>query len=113
MEIKITLLFIVIDMISGVVKAFKNKNFKSNVMRRGLFHKSAFVIIIALAMLCDYAQSFIDLGFNVPLTKAVCIYIVICEIGSVLENLKSINPELITKKVTQYFNVSEENKNEW
>ncbi len=104
MTVKITLMFILLDMLSGVIKAFKNKNFKSSIMRQGLFHKSAFIVIIGLAMLCDYSQKFIDLGFNVPLTKVVCIYLIICEISSVLENLKAINPELISDRIMKYFN---------
>ena len=103
MVVKLTLLFILVDMITGIIKAIKNHDFKSSVMREGLFHKTAFIIVIALAFLCDYAQKYIDLGFNIPLTKAVCIYIIICEIGSVLENLKDINHELMSDKINKYF----------
>ena len=109
MIVKITMLFILLDMLSGIIKALKNKNFKSSVMRQGLFHKSAFVVIIALAILCDYAQTFVNLGFSVPLTKAVCIYLILCEIGSVLENLKAINPELISDTIMKYFRSEDKN----
>ena len=33
--------FIAMDCITGIVKAIKNKNFSSSIMREGLFHKAS------------------------------------------------------------------------
>jgi hypothetical protein len=63
-------------------------------MREGLFHKMALIIFIALAVFCDYGQQYLDIGFKLPITNAVLIYISIMEIGSCKENLNKMNPEI-------------------
>lgn len=99
----ITGAFIILDFITGLIKAFKNKKFTSSVMREGLFHKSGSILIILLGTLVDYAQKFIDLGVNIPVATTICIYIVLMEIGSIVENLGEINPRIIPNKIQGYF----------
>lgn len=86
--------FIALDVISGVISAIKAKTWTSTKMREGLFHKVAIILFIALAILCDYGQRFINLGFSIPLVNSVLIYVGIMEIGSIGENVVKINPEL-------------------
>jgi ABC-type uncharacterized transport system permease subunit len=71
-------------------------------MREGLFHKMAIIIFIALAILCDYGQHYLNLGFKISLTTGALVYICFMEIGSTGENIIKINPEL-TKKVKELF----------
>lgn len=99
----ITAAFIALDMVTGLVKAFKEKNYTSSVMREGLFHKIGSVICIAFAALVDYAQGFLDLGVSVPMTIGVCTYIVLMEIGSIIENVTAINPNILPKKLKACF----------
>jgi toxin secretion/phage lysis holin len=99
----ITAAFIVLDIISGAIKAIKSKTWSSTVMREGLFHKMGFVIIVALAVICDYGQQYLQLGFTIPLVSGVCAYIILTEIGSVIENVAVINPELIPDKLRSIF----------
>lgn len=99
----VTACFIVFDLVSGLIKAFKDKSYNSSVMREGLYHKCGSIMIIALAVLIDYAQKFLDLGFTLPITISVCVYIVLMEIGSIVENVGTINPELMSEKLKQYF----------
>ena len=49
-------MFILLDMISGVMQAIKNKNVSSTVMRDGLIHKLTFVMAVALAYTCEYGM---------------------------------------------------------
>jgi len=42
--------FIALDMLTGIVKAFKEKNFTSSVMREGLFHKCGSIITVVFAV---------------------------------------------------------------
>ena len=86
--------FIAFDVITGLLYAVKRKKWKSSIMREGLFHKMALIIFIALAVFCDYGQQFLDLGFKLPITNAVLVYISIMEIGSCKENLDKLNPEI-------------------
>lgn len=96
-------LFILFDLATGLTKAFKNKVFTSSTMREGLFHKSASIFVVALATLVDYAQTMIDLGCDLPVTETVCTYIIVMEIGSVIENLGAINPNLIPENIKKLF----------
>ena len=99
----ITAAFIALDMITGLVKAFKKKEYTSSVMREGLFHKIGSVICVVFASLVDFAQGYLDLGVSVPVTAAVCGYIVMMEIGSIIENVAIINPNILPKKMKSFF----------
>lgn len=95
--------FIVLDFITGIVKALKQKNFNSSVMREGLFHKSASILCVLLGVLVDYAQTLVDLGFSVPCATAICTYIILMEFASIAENLGQINPNLLPEKLREHF----------
>ena len=95
--------FIAFDMLTGLVKAFKGKEYCSSVMREGLFHKLGSILCMTFATLVDYAQKFMDLGVTVPVAIAVCTYIVIMEIGSIIENVCAINPAILPDKIKVYF----------
>lgn len=95
--------FIVLDFITGLCKAFKEKNFTSSLMREGLFHKCASIIWVVFGVLVDYAQTFVDLGVTVPIAGMVCTYIILMECGSIMENLGKINPKIIPQKIREHF----------
>ena len=95
--------FIVFDLLTGIIKAFKNKEYTSSIMREGLFHKCASILCIVLGLMVDYAQTFIDLGLTVPVAAAICSYIILMEIGSIIENVCEINPEIMPEKLKSYF----------
>lgn len=99
----ITGIFILFDMITGLVKAFKQKNYTSTVMREGLFHKFGSVICVGLGVLVDYAQTFVDLGVTLPIASSLCAYIILMEIGSIIENICLINPQIMPDKLKAYF----------
>ncbi len=95
----ITFGFIVLDFMTGLIKACKSSSFKSSVMREGLFHKMGEVLCVALGVLIQYAEGYLNLDINLPVASAVCTYIVLMEIGSASENICAINPELSAKKL--------------
>lgn len=99
----ITAGFILLDLVTGITKAIKEKKFKSSAMREGLFHKIASIICIVFATLIDYAQGYLDLGVTVPMTISVCSYIALMEAGSIIENLAEINPHILPKKLRALF----------
>lgn len=99
----ITGLFIVLDMLTGLIKAFKEKAYTSTVMREGLFHKCGSVLCIIFAVLVDIGQGYLDLGVDVPIVPVVCGYIVLMEIGSIIENVCVINPQILPDKLKEYF----------
>lgn len=95
--------FIILDFVTGLIKAFKQKTFESSVMREGLFHKSALVIVVLLATIMQTASGYLELGITVPLVAPVCAYICLMEFGSIIENLGEINPNLIPEKIRELF----------
>lgn len=99
----VVLVFIVLDVITGIMQAVMNKSLDSTVMRDGLFHKSAFLFAIAFAYACEYGMGYLDLGFEMPIVAAVCVYICMTETVSILENLGKLNPELANSKFMQLF----------
>ena len=99
----ITALFILLDMVTGLIKAFKEKEYTSTIMREGLYHKVGSVLCVGFGVLVDYAQSLVDIGISVPVAISVCAYIIIMEIGSITENVCKINPEIMPEKLKAYF----------
>lgn len=95
--------FILLDLITGLVKAFKEKNYSSSIMREGLYHKVGSVLTIGFGFLVDYAQTIVDLGVTIPVATSVCVYIVLMEIGSIIENVATINPDILPDKIKSYF----------
>lgn len=95
--------FIAMDCITGIIKAVKNKTFSSSIMREGLFHKLGSILAIVLGLFADYAQTVIDLGYSLPIAIPICVYIATMEIGSIIENISAINPQIIPEKLAQFF----------
>ena len=95
--------FIAMDCITGIIKAVKNKAFSSSIMREGSFHKLGSLFAIVLGFFADYAQVVIDLGYSVPIAIPICVYIATMEIGSIIENISAINPQIIPSKLSQFF----------
>lgn len=99
-----TFAFICMDFATGLIKAFKEKNYCSTIMRQGLYHKAGSILCVILGVLVDHAQEFLDLGVSLPVTEGFCGYIVLMEVGSIIENVCKINPEILPDKMKQYFN---------
>ncbi len=95
--------FILLDFVTGLIKAFATSSFSSTKMREGLFHKSGLILVILLGVLVDYAQGYLELGLTLPVAGSVCTYISLMETGSILENVCEINPQLLPTQLRQLF----------
>lgn len=74
--------FSVADFITGYIQALINNDVQSKKMRIGLLHKTLILLVIILSFIIDFA-------FSVKYVSSfVCIYAVVMEITSILENLK-------------------------
>ncbi len=104
--------FIVLDLLTGIVKAFMSKEFTSSIMREGMFHKLGSILCVIFGILVDYAQTVVDLGVTIPVASAVCTYIILMEAGSIIENLCLINPEIMPDKLRSYFSKLSGGENE-
>lgn len=96
---------IVFDVVSGLIKAFALDKVSTTCMRRGLFNKAALLLVVLLAIACDWSTYYIDLGFVLAGTLAtgVTAIIVLMEIMSVLENVVEINPQLADSGIMRFF----------
>lgn len=100
----IVLAFILMDIITGIAQAAKNKTLDSSKMRDGLFHKIGFMFAVVLSCLCEYAMIWLDLGFDIPMIGGVCTFICLTELVSILENIALLAPELSESTFLSYFN---------
>lgn len=87
-QIGATLIFILSDIVTGVISAIIQKNLDSQKMREGLLRKILLIIVVILGFIIEYA-------FKMPyVSKVVCIYIVVMETISMLENMQKAGIEL-------------------
>ena len=107
-----TLLFIAFDFATGFIQAVANKEVKSEKLRQGLFHKCGFVLAIVFGILVEWSLQFVDLGFDVPVAIAVCGYICLTEVTSILENLGKLSPELAQTGFMSIFEQHNPNESE-
>ena len=101
--IVITCVLAAMDYLTGLAKAVKNRDVSSEKMRQGLWHKSAYLLVIMLAEILEHGQQLIDMGFGVPIIIPACVYIIITEVASIIENLGELNPELRSSPILQLF----------
>lgn len=99
----VTCLFMLLDIITGFVKAVVNKTVDSQVMKTGIWHKCGFIMSIVFACLCEISIGYVDMGFAFPMVTAVCGYLIATECVSILENLAKISPELANAKFMGIF----------
>lgn len=82
------LIFFCVDIISGYIQAIINHNVDSQKMRMGLLHKVLLIFIIILSFIIRFA-------FNLNFVSTfVCIYIVLMETVSIMENFKKAGVDL-------------------
>ena len=88
------LIFIVLDVVIGLVKALSTGTYKSLKMREGLFHKIGEILTIGFGILCENAFPYVGIEIKIPIVSTICIYIVLMETGSIVENLAIISPNI-------------------
>lgn len=94
---------VVIDYITGIIGACINGDFSSSKMREGLFHKLTYLIAVVVAYIIEALAVHYDLGFVTGIVVLVCTWIIITEVGSILENLIIINPSLADNSFMSIF----------
>lgn len=87
--------FMLMDILTGFIGSIITHTFSSSKMREGLGHKVLLLCIIAMAVMLEIGGEHIEgLGFTAVTVPVVCVYIIVMEVGSVLENACSAYPEL-------------------
>lgn len=87
------LLFIIIDIITGVARAWRDGEVSSKINREGAGHKFAIILAIVTLFLMEFGL-YVGFGIHFPVIVAAIIFIVAGEILSIIENICLLNPSL-------------------
>lgn len=90
----LVLVFIVLDVVAGTVKAIITKTVSSEIARKGVMHKMGYILAMLMCTLIDIAQTITDLEYTVPLLKLCTGMICTAEIFSLCEHIKELNPDI-------------------
>lgn len=110
MPILIALIFHGIDIVTGLIAAFKEKSIESGKMRDGLFKKIGFIFCYVLAFLIDYYGNYVGLNLGVKVLPIIVLYSVTTEVVSIIENIGRINTDLLPDTLKHLFHIEDGNK---
>lgn len=100
--------FVLLDVVSGLAAAIKNKELSSSVMHEGLYNKLGEVLLLVVAMFVGAILDippFTQLGIPPEVMYLVALYITLMELVSILENICKLNPSLPIAKILAIFNI--------
>lgn len=91
------LILCALDVLTGYAAAMRRGELNSTIMRDGLWNKMGEVFAIVMGKMVEICLSvfggdFIGTDLDVPICTAVCGYIAIYEITSIIENIGKLNP---------------------
>lgn len=103
------LAFCVLDIVTGYVAAMRNGTLNSSVMRNGLWSKSAEVLAVLVSIFVQfgikiYGASFLNVELDIPIITAICAYISLYELTSIVENIGKMN-QAIGEKLIELFGI--------
>lgn len=104
------LALVVIDYITGVIGHTLREGFNSSKMREGLLHKATYGIALVVCVILEQIAQWYDLPlvYMGLLYSLAYVWIALTELGSILENLVLINPDLAEKSFMRIFARREE-----
>lgn len=95
MAILAVLLLILMDWLLGTATALITHSYDSTVARKGIAHKAGELCFVLLAILVDGCiGAGLDLGITSPVLLGTCVYVIVMEVGSILETIGTLNPDL-------------------
>lgn len=95
----VPLVLCVIDIASGYVAAMRTCTVNSTVMFNGMWNKMSevFAIVVGKAVeicISIFGADFVGTELSVPVCTAVCAYLSLYEITSIVENIGKMNPTI-------------------
>lgn len=108
MEAPVYILLIILSVIDYGVGSLAHtlaEGFQSSKMREGLVHKFTYLVVIIVCVIVTQLGKFLDLPYiyGTALEVLAATWIAVTEIGSILENLVLLNPELGDKTFLRIF----------
>lgn len=102
--IGLALVMMLFDIISGFIQAAINGELDSTKMRQGLCHKALLILLICMAFVIQTATTHIgDTGWGFPIVLPCCIYIVVMELTSIIENVAKAYPGFESTPLAKLF----------
>lgn len=97
--IVIPLVLCTVDVASGYIAAMRTGTVNSTFMFNGLWNKMGemFAIVVGKAIeicISIFGTGFVGVQMNIPVCTAVCAYLSLYEITSIVENIGKINPTI-------------------
>lgn len=99
----VALVGIVLDVITGFVKAWFNREVDSSVIREGGKHKISEILIIVFAMYVKKGIVYLNVEIPFNPVMLVCGYITVMECISIIENIGTMNSKCIPPKLSEFF----------
>lgn len=92
----LALIFILLDIVSGILAAAVHGEISSSAMRKGLYHKMAEILLMSVGVVGQISISYTELSGVIPdaIFQSVIVYVVAMELLSILENINKANPKL-------------------
>lgn len=106
--ILVALGFNLLDIVTGIIGAVKNKDMQSSKLRDGIFKKVGYILIYFCAWLVDTQGASIGFDIGIDILPVVIVYIVYTEIVSFCENVSIINPELLPETILNLLHIKKE-----
>lgn len=104
------LALVVIDYITGAIGHTLREGFNSSKMREGLLHKATYGIVLVVCVILEQIAQWYDLPlvYMGLLYSLAYVWIALTELGSILENLVLINPDLSDNSFMHIFDRRDE-----
>lgn len=101
--ITVAVVGILLDVATGFIKAFFEKNVDSSIIRLGGKHKVSELLIILFSFYIQKGFKYISIELPFNPVNLVCGYIVIMECVSILENIGKMNSKCVPAKLSNFF----------
>lgn len=93
----------VVDWLTGIIAAIHTKTVTSHMMKKGLLHKSVYILILVLAAVADILGISGSIGLPFDLSIICATAIIAIECSSILENACTVEPKLADSPIGAIF----------
>ena len=93
----------VVDWLTGIIAAIHTKTVTSHMMKKGLLHKSVYMLILVLAAIADILGISGSIGLPFDLSIICATAIIAIECSSILENACAVEPRLADSPIGAIF----------
>ena len=94
---------IVLDVLTGFIKAWFNKQVDSSIIREGGKHKISELLIIIFSIYVKKGIVYLNVVIPFNPVTLVCGYIIVMECISIIENIGNMNSKCIPPKLSEFF----------